>query len=240
MEISVKSKLMLWGRAAGRCAFPNCRAPLVIDSTPTDDATHIGENCHIVAESGSGPRGKSHLTPEERNIYSNLILLCRNHHRVIDTQEKEFPVSKLEEMKTNHETWVKTSLSEYDRAKQQEDEVYAGYVDEWETQVNLDEWTNWSSSVLSHDRPQLSRNQDELLFKARTWLLSRIWPGRYQSLDRGFENFRRVLVDFQETFRIHAEPVYPALDAFKIAYRQRDFYFSMTNEEDDENFLGSP
>ena len=200
---------MLWGRAAGRCSFPDCRASLVIDSTSTDEATHIGENCHIVADSIVGPRGRSDLTSEERNSYSNLILLCCNHHRVIDTQVQDFPVSRLEEMKTTHEAWVKNSLSRDDRAKQQDDEVYAGYVDEWETQVNLDEWTNWSGWVLSHDQPQLSKNQDELLFNARTWLLSRIWPGRYLSLEGAFGNFRKVLVDFQETFRIHAEPVGP-------------------------------
>lgn len=44
------------------------------------------------------------------------------------------------------------------------------------------------------------------LQELRSWLLNRVWPRRYPDLERAFENFRRVLEDFQERFRKHAEP----------------------------------
>jgi hypothetical protein len=46
---------LLWGRAANRCSFPECRMML----TTEGDNSLIGENAHIVARSPDGPRGDS-------------------------------------------------------------------------------------------------------------------------------------------------------------------------------------
>ena len=43
MGISLKTHKMLWGRAANRCAFPECRRELVMDASETDDKSLIGE-----------------------------------------------------------------------------------------------------------------------------------------------------------------------------------------------------
>jgi HNH endonuclease len=204
MPISAKTRQMLWGRAAGLCAFPQCRLHLVVDSTETDDETLIGEACHIVAESLDGPRGQSPLTAEQRDKYGNLILLCRNHHRQIDTQIETYPVERLQQLKLDHESWVRSSLPGYDAAKQRDDEIYAGYVDDWASKVDLDNWRAWSSNVLSHGQPSMRLDQDEALWEARRWLLSRIWPQRYSSLEGALRNFLSVLNDFQVLFRQHA------------------------------------
>jgi hypothetical protein len=45
------------------------------------------------------------------------------------------------------------------------------------------------------------------LAELRTWLQTRVWPGRYREVEAAFENFRRVLRDFYETFSKHAEAV---------------------------------
>src|ERR1700730_178747 len=47
--------------------------------------------------------------------------------------------------------------------------------------------------------------RDQELEELRRWLLSRIWPGRYPTLERAFANFRLVLQDFQNTVRRDAE-----------------------------------
>jgi hypothetical protein len=77
---------MLWGRYANRCNFEDCRRELVMDATETDDESIIGEECHIFARGKNGPRGNSTLTEEQRDKYSNLILLCSVHHKLIDDQ----------------------------------------------------------------------------------------------------------------------------------------------------------
>ena len=96
---------ILWGRAANRCAFPNCR----IELTP-DGRSVLGEIAHIVAMSPSGPRGDSALSPTDRDDYSNLLLLCPTHHALVDSNPEEWTVEKLKLMKLEHERWVSSQL----------------------------------------------------------------------------------------------------------------------------------
>ncbi len=56
MGISLKTRKMLWGRAANRCAFRDCRKELVVDATETDDESLVGEECHIVAREEGGAK----------------------------------------------------------------------------------------------------------------------------------------------------------------------------------------
>ena len=41
--------------------------------------------------------------------------------------------------------------------------------------------------------------------KLGPWLLCRVWPPRYPDLEDSFENFRRVLEAFQNTFHEHSD-----------------------------------
>ncbi|WP_425601319.1 HNH endonuclease signature motif containing protein [Bradyrhizobium ontarionense] len=72
------------------------------DETQADDPTLVGENCHIVAESDEGPRGSSLMSLDQRDSYKNVILLCRNHHKIIDAQEGKYTVQYLLDMKSVH------------------------------------------------------------------------------------------------------------------------------------------
>lgn len=196
---------MLWGRAAGRCSIPGCRMRLVLDETETDDPALIGDMCHMVAESEDGPRGKSPLTLDQRNLYGNLLLLCRNHHGEIDNHVHSYTVERLQQVKSEHEAWVNQFLPGYDVAKQRDDETYAGYIDQWAKCCRLDDWSSWSCSVLSNGQPSLDVSIDKSLFELRKWLLVRVWPGRLPRLEASLWNFENVLCDFQETFRKHAQ-----------------------------------
>lgn len=66
---------------------------------------------HIVAEKTDGPRGVSSLNLAQRNAQSNLILLCFDHHWLIDANPKTFSVSKIRRYKKKHESWVQQRLS---------------------------------------------------------------------------------------------------------------------------------
>ena len=50
-----------------------------------------------------GPRGDHPMPLEERNRYENLILLCEEHHHLVDTQVSTYPVERLRQMKFDHE-----------------------------------------------------------------------------------------------------------------------------------------
>lgn len=203
MAITLKTHKMLWGRSGNHCSI--CRQELVLDPTETDDESLIGEECHIVAEKKDGPRGESDLDELKRDKYDNLILLCRNHHKMIDDQVIEYSVDKLNEIKATHIEWVRSSLSGYDSSKQRTDEYYAGIIDEFSTSVKLDNWRNWSSFVLGAGQPRLSKDVEKSLQITRDWILSRVWPHMYPEIEEALTNFRLVLQDFLNTFHEHSE-----------------------------------
>lgn len=195
---------MLWGRAAGRCSYPECRIDLYEDESETDDPTLIGENCHMVADSDDGPRADPSISRDLRNSYNNLILLCRNHHKVIDSQEKKHSLERLREMKAEHERWVREQLG-FDAAKQKDDEYYASVVDKWEQLADVENWLNWTSWILGGGQPSIPVYMDENMRLLRPWLLARVWPGRYSELENAFRNFLHVTDDFYNCFHEHAE-----------------------------------
>lgn len=205
MTISVKTQKMLWGRAANRCAI--CHRELVLDATETDDESLIGDACHIVGEKKTGPRGDAPLNQEQRDKYANLILLCKVHHKQIDDQENTYTIEELQVLKENHEKWVRETLQEFDSKKQYDDEIYATYVDEWAVMSDLNNWRNWSSSLLG-PIPRIHKEHFDRLNNLRRWILSRIWPERYEELEAAFINFRFVLDDLVTIFNKHAIPLH--------------------------------
>lgn len=107
MAIPDIDKKILWGRSGNRCAFPECKKELTFEK----GIGIIGEMAHIVARNKSGPRGDAGLPAEKIDGYFNLILLCPDHHTLIDKNEKEWTVAKLEKIKMEHEEWVESQLS---------------------------------------------------------------------------------------------------------------------------------
>lgn len=108
MAISDKDRKRLWAKSGNRCAI--CQKELVMTNENKSDF-NIGEECHIVSSKPSGPRHEDGW--ENYDVYENLILLCRNHHKTIDDSSNLliFPKERLIEIKNNHESWVKEKLS---------------------------------------------------------------------------------------------------------------------------------
>lgn len=91
----------LFALSMNQCAFPDCTTPIVDERT----GTILGEVCHIHAQSQGGPRYDAAQNQEERNASDNLVLMCRNHHKVIDASENliEFTAERLRAIKLAHE-----------------------------------------------------------------------------------------------------------------------------------------
>lgn len=203
--ISIKTRVLLWGRAGHRCSFDGCRRQLVVDATETDDESLIGDAAHIVAESPEGPRGSSEMCLDDRNKYANLILLCKNHHKHVDDQPVTITVETLKAMKQRHEEEVQRALSSLDAAVQRDREVYASYIERWSSLASLSDWNSWTCRLMTSDEPTMRVERSDSLDMLRRWLLGRVWPARYPELEDAFENFRRVLEDLQSLFEKHAE-----------------------------------
>ncbi len=103
---------ILWGRAAGRCAVPNCRMELIVEATDHDPVVLIGDIAHVEAASDRGPRANPVRGSRERDEYENLILLCKNCHTRLDAQKNTNTVAALRELKEDHEAWVRANLPE--------------------------------------------------------------------------------------------------------------------------------
>lgn len=101
---------MLWTRAADRCAL--CRRPLTRDPVvPGDAVALLGEECHIVAQAGGGPRG-GEIPDSDLDRYENLILLCGADHTLVDRQTHLYTSARLRAVKAEHEAWVQQCLSD--------------------------------------------------------------------------------------------------------------------------------
>lgn len=106
-----KALKTLFALSGNRCAFPGCPVQLVQGSTL------IGKVCHIKAAHVGGPRYDAKQSPAARHGYGNLILLCGNHHTLVDDDEKTYTAERLQEMKAKHEGRVeRMDSSDVERA----------------------------------------------------------------------------------------------------------------------------
>ena len=64
-----------------------------------------------------GPRYNPSFPEKKLDIYANLILLCRVHHKMIDDQDETYTADILQNMKSNHEAWVSQKLSDTQQPK---------------------------------------------------------------------------------------------------------------------------
>lgn len=108
--------LRLWGMSAGRCEI--CNKLLYLDSYFGDDA-NFAEKAHIHAVGATGPRHRDDMTQDEINRIDNLMLLCEEHHHLIDTKPENYPGDYLVHQKAAHEDRIRklTEIRDYDSCK---------------------------------------------------------------------------------------------------------------------------
>jgi hypothetical protein len=101
-----QAKKIVWNASLSLCAFTDCRQRLVVEGADAGEETPIGFVAHIAARGDRGPRGDLSLSLEERDAPSNLILLCPDHHTVVDDNPNVYTVEVLRKMKEDHEGWA--------------------------------------------------------------------------------------------------------------------------------------
>ena len=93
---------VLFALSGNQCAHPDCRLPVTERRT-----VPVAEVCHIHPKQQGNPvhpRWNPSLSEDELNHISNLILLCRHHHRVVDRSEPGlYSAELLREWKDAHE-----------------------------------------------------------------------------------------------------------------------------------------
>ena len=91
---------ILCGKAAGMCEFEGCNKRLFFDGV-TLAKFNNAYVAHIVASSAEGSRGDKIKSPQLSDKLENLMLMCADHHKLIDTPKtgpRDYPVERLKEM----------------------------------------------------------------------------------------------------------------------------------------------
>ena len=107
-SLSSKAIQMLYIAAGGRCQFRGCNKKLFHDVLETKIINN-SNIAHIVASSPKGPRGtmQSHQLSAELN---NVMLLCKDHHKLIDDCPETYTEEILKKMKFDQERLVSELL----------------------------------------------------------------------------------------------------------------------------------
>lgn len=236
MGIGLRDRKLLWVRSGNRCAFPQCERKLVLEAQDeVVQDTIVSQEAHIVARATEGPRGDSILTPQERDLYDNLILLCLEHHKVVDDDPETWTVQRLHHMKHEHEAAVEAAMSPKDELSAKQELLYATLVSGWLQRAKVDDWQIWTSWPLAV-RPHGPKGLLEDLDATGNWIFTRPWPGLYPLVDQAFENYRRVNADLAMVLHYSADPDYKEgyeIDTFyKKEWVEQEQYDKMANEFD--------
>ncbi|MGW0501815.1 hypothetical protein [Micromonospora sp. NPDC003241] len=103
---------MLFVLSRGFCYAPTCKNPVVRFEAGGDPEVTVFI-AHIRAARPNGPRWVAHMKPEERKSFSNLLLLCKKHHTMVDSKnnEKKYPIETLEEWKKRREEYLGSRIA---------------------------------------------------------------------------------------------------------------------------------
>ncbi len=110
-KIPESTKLKLWVLSGGRCEFPGCNKPVWRDGLTLKD-DNFAQMAHLVAASPAGPRGDTVLSPKMAIDFSNLILVCLVHSKLIDGKHKsEYTLDALRSYKAKHEARIRVQTA---------------------------------------------------------------------------------------------------------------------------------
>ncbi|MBU0613882.1 HNH endonuclease, partial [Patescibacteria group bacterium] len=107
VKIPAPVQLKLWMKSGGRCQFTSCPKYLWEEGLTLNEGNYA-HIAHIVAQSPDGMRGDKVKSAQLAGDYENLMLMCFEHHKLIDgpTTWMKFPVDDLKKMKKSHEEFV--------------------------------------------------------------------------------------------------------------------------------------
>ncbi|MEN7436379.1 HNH endonuclease [Bacillus velezensis] len=111
LEPTKRTARRLYLTSGNQCAFSGCNE-MIIDN----NGTLLGEACHIEAAKPDGPRFNRQQSNEDRRGFENLVLLCKKHHKIIDSNEADYTVQFLKDMKRNHERKFADAVSELENS----------------------------------------------------------------------------------------------------------------------------
>jgi hypothetical protein len=93
----------LFALSGNQCAFPGCMNE-VTDQEPGEQPVTLAQRAHIVGVGRQGPRSRAVRLADDIDAVENLVLLCGEHHRIVDAYPRIYSVEVLAKYKADHET----------------------------------------------------------------------------------------------------------------------------------------
>lgn len=264
MAITQQTLKILWGTSGNRCAFTDCGAELIKQLDNWSGLQILGDQAHIVGSSNNGPRRiNAELDEDLIDSHENLILLCKDHHKLIDTNEKNYPVSDLLHMKKFHQENIQAILSQDDILKNNAEFGYIELIKLIEESLGLDEeqkdllasegglwwtaWLSWTSGIICNADSRITEVQLNQLKNCYLRLRCRIKSNKYEDLEYALDNLQETIGDFIKTFEYEID-YNPYNDTYYYVVRRfyRDYsphehghdkYYEQVALYDDHNLL---
>jgi hypothetical protein len=104
-DIPAATQAALWALSNGRCYFPSCPFPVVVEVRPGVYRKNA-QIAHIYGVRPGASRHESDLDDPDRDSFRNLLLLCTAHHSEVDDKKTggtRYPPHVLLEWKAAHE-----------------------------------------------------------------------------------------------------------------------------------------
>lgn len=200
-ELPTPDRKLLWARAANMCSFTGCRVWL----TATITGTVVAEEAHIRSDRTGGPRWDPDYPADQVHRYYNRILLCPNHHTLVDRDVATYPVETLEAMKRTHEQWVVQALS--DGGPGPVETRYSNLVQGWSDRF-LDGGAWEVTRAVWRPRMLMPSGLRAQFNDGLTWLYTHRLRegGHYARLEKALEQFERVATALQNVLMAVLEP----------------------------------
>ena len=93
-------------RVGSLCSNPKCRAITRGPHENPNKSVNIGEAAHISAAKATDKRYDKNMTDEERGRIENGIWLCKNCHKLVDSDEQKYTIEILKEWKDKAERYA--------------------------------------------------------------------------------------------------------------------------------------
>lgn len=184
-KLSIRSRNIIWARAAGRCQFPGCNKDLIGDLIAGKEDRNFGFVAHIVADTEKGPRGDRVRSPLLCDDPANLMLLCGVHHKLIDVDAPDdYPEERLLAIKAEHERRI-AIVTAIDTDRASHVLRFAAGIGALESPIAFE---HLSSAMLPDRYPATGRNtiDIEILGSAITDDENEYWSLQLENLRRQF------------------------------------------------------
>lgn len=109
-DFNKKTVETLAKRAAFKCSNPDCRVTTVGPNANPEKSTVIGEAAHIFGARPDAKRFKSEMSDNARAAITNGIWLCRNCHKLVDTDVQLYSSEILFAWREEHEKYAQAEL----------------------------------------------------------------------------------------------------------------------------------